>query len=118
VRVNQKWNYVCLLVDLFNREIIGHSVGIHKDAQLVYQTIASMKGDLSTITLFHTDCGTEFKNKLIDDVLKTFDIDRLLSFKGCPYDNALAEATYKIFKTEFVRNRSFESLGKLKLELS
>jgi transposase InsO family protein len=25
VRVNYKWNYVCILVDLFNREIIGYS---------------------------------------------------------------------------------------------
>jgi putative transposase len=33
VRVNYKWNYVCILVDLFNREIIDYSAGIHKDAQ-------------------------------------------------------------------------------------
>nr|WP_286642724.1 IS3 family transposase [Spiroplasma ixodetis] len=26
VQVNGKWNYICLLIDLFNREIIGHSV--------------------------------------------------------------------------------------------
>ncbi len=25
VQVNGKWNYICLLIDLFNREIIGHS---------------------------------------------------------------------------------------------
>lgn len=30
--------------------------------------------------------------------------------KGCPYDNAVAEATFKIFKTEFTKNYSFESL--------
>ncbi len=35
VRVGNKWDYVCLLVDLFNREIIGYSAGIHKDARLV-----------------------------------------------------------------------------------
>ena len=26
VQVNGKWNYICLLINLFNREIIGHSV--------------------------------------------------------------------------------------------
>ena len=30
--------------------------------------------------------------------------------KGCPYDNAVAKATYKIIKTEFVNNRRFETL--------
>ena len=26
VKVKNRWHYICLLVDLFNREIIGHSV--------------------------------------------------------------------------------------------
>ncbi|BAH41250.1 hypothetical protein BBR47_02730 [Brevibacillus brevis NBRC 100599] len=29
--------------------------------------------------------------------------------KGYPYDNAVAEATFKLIKTEFVKNRRFES---------
>jgi len=28
VRVNQKWHYVCLFVDLFNQEIISYSAGL------------------------------------------------------------------------------------------
>ena len=27
VRVEKSWNYICILVDLFNREIIGYSAG-------------------------------------------------------------------------------------------
>jgi putative transposase len=118
VRAENKWQYVCLLVDLFNREIIGHSAGPHKDAQLVYQAIASVRTDLHQIQMFHTDRGSEFKNKLIDDALSTFQIKRSLSMKGCPYDNAVAEATFKIFKTEFVKRRHFESLHRLTVELS
>ncbi|REJ23940.1 MAG: hypothetical protein C6W54_07425 [Bacillaceae bacterium] len=37
--------------------------------------------------------------------------------KGCPYDNAVAEATFKIIKTEFVKGRYFENLDQLKLKL-
>ncbi len=33
--------------------------------------------------------------------------------KGCPYDNAVAEATFKIIKTEFVKGRHFNSLEEL-----
>ena len=54
---------------------------------------------------------------MIDDVLKTFDIKRSLSAKGCPYDNAVAEATYKIIKTEFTYNKSFKNPEELNLEL-
>ncbi|PIE96177.1 hypothetical protein CO726_05320 [Bacillus fungorum] len=73
---------------------------------------------MNEIALFHTDRGNEFKNKLIHDTLKTFKIKRSLSAKGCPYDNVVAEATYKIFKTEFVRGRYFASLEELTLELN
>ncbi|USG68150.1 IS3 family transposase [Brevibacillus ruminantium] len=117
VRVANKWHYICLLVDLFNREIIGHSCGKFKDAALVYQAFASVKGDLRQIQLFHSDRGSEFKNLTIDDVINTFNIKRSLSMKGCPYDNAVAEATFKLIKAEFVRNRQFESLAQLKKEL-
>lgn len=118
VRVKNRWNYVCILVDLFNREIIGYSAGIYKDANLVYKAFASVKTRLDSITLFHTDRGNEFKNKMIDEVLETFEIKRSLSMKGCPYDNAVAEATFKIFKTEFTKNYHFESLDELELMLS
>ena len=118
VSVEGKWQYVCLLVDLFHREIIGHRAGAHKNAQLVHQAIASVQGNLNNIQMFHTDRGNEFKNKLIEEALTAFQIKRSLSLKGCPYDNAVAEATFKIFKTEFVRGRHFESLEQLRLELN
>ena len=38
---------------------------------------------------------------MIDEILETFNIKRSLSHKGSPHDNAVAEATYKIVKTEF-----------------
>lgn len=118
VRVNYKWNYVCILVGLFNREIIGYSAGIQKDVQLVYDALATVRTDLGNIQMFHSDRGSEFKNELIDGVISTFKIKRSLSLKGCPYDNAVAEAIFKIFKTEFVAGRNFDSLLHLRQELT
>lgn len=117
VRVGNKWNYICLLIDLFNREIIGFSVGKNKDAELVKRAFSKIKTNLSKIQLFHTDRGSEFKNKLIESILDTFKIKRSLSMKGCPYDNAVAEATFKVFKTEFINNYIFDSLENLKMLL-
>ena len=117
VKVQHCWHYVCLLIDLFNREIIGHSAGPHKDAALVSRAFASVQGDLQGIQWFHTDRGSEFKNQDIDQLLNTFKIGRSLSMKGCPYDNAVAEATYKVMKTEFINNFNFQSLHHLEVEL-
>lgn len=117
VRVLNKWCYVCLIIDLFNREIIGYSAGKHKDASIVEKAIKSIKYDLNKISIFHSDRGNEFKNKIIEDILIKFNIQRSLSQKGTPYDNAVAEATYKIIKTEFCFNRIFNSFEQLELDL-
>ena len=91
VRVNGKWNYVCLILDLHNREIIGYSAGRHKTAELVVQAFASIKYDLRKINVFHSDRGSEFKNQAIEKLFEIFEINRSLSKKGCPYDNAVDE---------------------------
>lgn len=111
------WHYICILIDLFNREIIGYSAGRNKDTELVMKAFRSVNINLSKINIFHTDRGNEFKHQSIDNVLHTFDIERSLGMKGCPYDNAVAEATLKVIKTAFVRNQRFESLEELQYEL-
>jgi transposase InsO family protein len=118
VRVGVNWNYICVLIDLFNREIIGYSAGKNKDSALVKEAFARIRGNLKKIRIFHTDRGNEFKNNAIDELLETFEIKRSLSMKGCPYDNAVAEASYKIIKTELVKDSVFGSLEELKLELA
>lgn len=49
----------------------------------------------------------------MDDALETINIQWSLS----PYDNAVAEATFKIIKTEFVKRRHFDRLEELIREL-
>ena len=48
---------------------------------------------------------------------KYLEIERSLSNKGCPYDNAAAESLYNILKTEFVKGKDFENIDILRLEL-
>ncbi|HAY3459370.1 TPA: IS3 family transposase, partial [Staphylococcus aureus] len=117
VKVAGTWHYICLFIDLFNREIVGYSAGKNKDANLVSKATSRINHNLEQIKLSHTDRGKEFDNHLIDEVLETFKIKRSLSTKGCPYDNAVAEATMKAMKTEFVKQMQFENLEQLETEL-
>ena len=118
VRVNRKWNYVCTLIDLYNREIIGYAAGANKNAELIETALLRCNYSLRDIKIFHSDRGNEYDNVLIDKVLKTFKIERSLSNKGNPYDNAISEATNKILKIEFIYQHKFETLEQLQLELA
>lgn len=69
VKVAGKWNYVCVLLDLSNRQIIGSAVGKTKGANLVKAAFFTVKTDFRKVKLFHTDRGLEFKNYIIEEFI-------------------------------------------------
>jgi transposase InsO family protein len=95
VKCGGTWHYICLLLDLGRRKIIGSAVGKHKDAKLVRTAFYGVQTDLRRIQIFHTDRGSEFKNQIIDEIMEAFGIERSLSAKGTPIDNAVAESIYR-----------------------
>ena len=117
IKVRNSWKYACIISDLFNREIIGYSVGEQKNANLVKLAFNNIKYRISDIEIFHTDRGSEFNNKLINDILNLYNIKKSSSRPGCPYDNAVAESIFKAIKTEFVLQNTFKSLEELDLKL-
>lgn len=78
------------------------------------QALSQIKAPLFSIALFHSDRGKEFDNQLLNSCFEVLDITRSLSHKGCPYDNAVAEATFKTIKTEFVKNEIFTNTNELR----
>lgn len=118
VRVGASRNYVCLLVDPCSRGIVGHSAGPRKDARPVKSAFATPSFPISDIEVFHTDRGSELDNAEIDPMLEGFGIERSLSAKGCPYDNAVDESTDGIPKAELVHRETFGTTRELRAKLS
>jgi len=115
VKIAGVWRYLCLLLDLCGRKILGSAVGNRKDAKLIETAFYSVQADLRQINVFHTDRGSEFKNQVIEQLLNAFGIERSLSAKGKPIDNAVAESMYNVIKTEFVFGMEFADLNEFKL---
>ena len=118
VRVGGRWNYVCLLVDLYNREIVGHAAGERKTSDLVKSAFATLKFPLSDIEVLYTDRGGEFASAAIDEMLEVFGIERSLSRKGCPYDNAVIESCNKTLKATLIYRNAYGSLDQLRRSLN
>lgn len=117
VRAGGSWCYVCLLVDLCNREIVGSSCGRRKDARLVKAAFSNVDFPLDEVEMFHSDGGSEFCNAEIDALLSAFGIERSVSRPGNPHDNAVVESTNRVLKRELVRGRPFASEEHLRTEL-
>lgn len=118
VRVGASWNYACLLVGPCNRGIVGHSAGPGKDARPVKSAFATPSFPISDIEVFRTDRGSEFDNAEIDLMLEAFGIERSLSTKGCPCDNAVDEPANKMQKAELVHRETFGTTRGLRAKLS
>ena len=52
-------NYVCNLMDLHNREIIGSAAGEKKEAKLVEKVLLSIPYSLKDIKIFHSDRNSQ-----------------------------------------------------------
>ena len=117
VKVANIWYYICLLLDVATREIIGYVAGKKRDAKLVKSSICRADVDLRKIDILHTDRGVEFKNEILDEIIHAFGMRRSLSKKGTPVDNGLMESMYNCLKAEFVYNETFHNLANFELEL-
>ena len=118
VRVGSGWAYVCLLVDLADRGIVGYSAGRTRDASLVLGAFATLGFPLTDVQVFHADRGGEFGNTRIDELLDVFGIKRSLSRKGNPYDNAVVESTNRLLKKELVYRNSYATIEQLRRDLN
>lgn len=117
VRAGGSWCYVCLLVDLYNRETIGCSRGRRKDARLVKAAFSNVAFPLAAIEAFRSDRGPELCNGDVDALLPAFGIGRSVSRPGNPCDDAVVESTSRALERELVRGRAFPSEDRPRTEL-
>ncbi len=117
VNVNGKHNYICFIIDIYNSEIVGYSCLDKKTPQIVIDAFKRVKFSLNEVELFHTDRGTEFKNKRIDKLLDFYKIERSLSAPGNPVDNAVSESVFKTFKYAWNKKQKYKSEIELKIDV-
>jgi len=114
----QKFIYICFITDIYNREIVGYSVGEKHNTDLVIDAITKSNLDLNTLEVFHSDRGGEFKGHKFIDLMQKFNITRSLSKSGYPYDNAVAEKVFDILKREWLINKLNLDVVELKSEVN
>jgi putative transposase len=113
LRVGQRWNHLCTIMDLYTRKIIGWHVAKFLDAtvsrEALLMAVASHIPQAGAI--FHTDQGVEFANKELKAALEAHNLQISKSRKGCCWDNANMESFYHTLKTEMVYFHRFKHLA-------
>lgn len=108
MRLGSSFIYLAVVMDLFNREIIGWSMSPSLETQIVLDALAmAMKkvGPDAEI-IFHSDRGSQYASVAYRKLLKAHRAIPSMSRKGNCYDNAYVESWFGSFKKEWLyRNR-------------
>jgi transposase InsO family protein len=113
------WLYLAVVLDLFNRQIIGWKVNNNLSKELVYEAInKSLKSRKpSEGLMFHSDRGVQYASHEVRNLLSKHNITQSMSNKGNCYDNAITETFFHSLKTEFVYQTQFETRQEAELGL-
>jgi len=119
LRVNRTWCFLCIVMDLFSRKIIGWSLSSKHDTALIIAAFhkAYQSRNISYGLIFHSDQGAEYTASSFRKLLDENNIVQSFSKKGCPFDNACCESFFKLLKKNCTNRRTYHSVEELRLDI-
>jgi transposase InsO family protein len=103
------WMYLCVVLDLYSRRVVGWSMGRGLGVQLAVQALlmALVRRRPPRELVLHSDRGVQYCAAAFRRHLSDHGIRQSMSRKGDCWDNACAEAFFSSLKTELIGERIF-----------
>lgn len=110
-KVCNYWIYLCIILDLYSRKIVGYRVSRNASTNLVTTTFRNAyqeRGRPKNLT-FHSDRGKQYTSGAFTQLLQSNGVKQSFSATGRPHDNAVAETFFSTFKKEEAYRREYTS---------
>lgn len=120
IPTQQGWMYLTIIMDLYDRKIIGWSLATTmttQDTVMPAWRMAILNRPVYQRLTFHSDRGVQYASHMFSDELKRLAVIQSMSRKGNCWDNAVAENFFKILKSEMVRHTVYASILQAKASL-
>ncbi len=103
------WLYLAIVLDLFNREVVGWSIKPRMTADIVVDalTMAWFRRKPAPGLLFHSDRGSQYASGVFQAKLNEFGMTGSMSRKGNCWDNAPTESFFNSLKNERVHGTRY-----------
>lgn len=111
--------YLSPLIDLFNGEVIGHSVSTSPTVAFVTQMMDGMEERIpaGVNPIIHTDQGLQYWHGSYKKRLESLGARQSMSRKANCQDNAPAESFFGHLKTEFFYRSNFKTVPEFRVRL-
>jgi transposase InsO family protein len=103
------WLYLCVVLDLFSRRVVGWSMRESLARELVLEalTMALERRRHPEQLLCHSDRGSQYACADVQALLRRHSVTVSMSRKGNCWDNAVVESFFATLKVEMVRRTRF-----------
>jgi len=102
IRTLSGWLYLCVVIDLYSRKVVGWSMQNHMETSLVISAlemgVQNRRPEKGLI--FHSDRGSQYASHDFRLQLKKKGMVQSMSRKGNCWDNACAESFFGLMKAE------------------
>lgn len=105
------WLYLCVILDLFSRIIVGWSMASHIRAELAIDALdmAVAHRKPSEGLIFHSDRGVQYASYDFRKKTDNYKMIQSMSRKGDCWDNACAESFFSTLKMEEVYRQTYKT---------
>lgn len=103
IKVAKSWLYLTVIMDLYDRKVIGWSMSNGMSAEettVAAFNMALRNRSFDQCLIFHSDRGVQYACREFTDRLKSKKIIQSMSRKGNCWDNAVMESFFKNLKSE------------------
>ena len=93
-KINDKYLYVCAILDLFSRKVVAYRVSPKNSTYLITSTFRQAFQNRNTpqSLMFHSDQGAQYTSKTFRKLLRMNKDVQSFSAPGQPHDNAVMES--------------------------
>lgn len=116
LRLGKKFIYLAVVMDLYNREILGWSMSWSLETKIVLDALdmAMKRVGPDAEIIFHSDRGSQYASEAYRKMLKNKDIKPSMSRKGNCYDNAYVESWFSSLKKEWIYRSQYNTAVELR----
>jgi putative transposase len=111
IATEQGWLYLAVIMDMFNRQIVGWAMDSTMTRKLVIEALkqAYWRHKPAAGVIHHSDRGCQYASHEYQALLKQYGFRTSMSRKGNCYDNACMESFFHTLKTELVYQHKYQT---------
>jgi putative transposase len=121
VRTKSGWLYLTVIIDLYDRKVIGWSMrkGLSAEETVIPAwRMAVRNRPITQKLIFHSDRGIQYACNAFTKILKANSlVIQSMSRKGNCWDNAVAESFFKTIKVEWIYRHTFTNQEQAQLSI-